>query len=105
MKLLKQFLTGLVVVVGMGMLGTSSVQAQIWAQYNMIIETIFFNPLVGATTTLNDFQFVDFNGDIDRDDGVCNNVPVGFTFDYNTDLFNTVNVCVNGWASVGPLPS
>lgn len=102
MKLLKQFLTGLAVVVGMGLLGTSKVQAQVWSYYDIEIRNIFFNPLVGATTTLNDFQFVDFNGDIDRDDGVSNNVPVGFTFDYNSDMFNTVNVCINGWASVGP---
>jgi hypothetical protein len=105
MKLLKQFLTGLGIMMIVSLLGTSKVQAQIWASYDVQYVPIFFNPLVGTTTTLPEFEFVDFNGDIDRDDGVRNNVPVGFTFDYNTDLFSTINVCVNGWASVGPQPT
>jgi hypothetical protein len=104
MKLLKQFL-GLSFAALAGIFGTSTVNAQIWAAYELRIENQFFNPLVGATTTLNSFQFVDFNGNVDRDDGVVNNVPVGFTFDYNNGLFNTLNVCANGWASVGPQPT
>jgi len=102
MKLLKQFLAGLTLTMLVGLFGTSKVQAQIWAYYDEEIRNIFFNPLVGATTTLNDFEFVDFNGDVDRDNGVRNDIPVGFTFDYNNGLFNTLNVCINGWASVGP---
>jgi hypothetical protein len=103
MKLLKQFLVGLSLAVLVGLFGASKAQAQVWAFYDEEIVNIFFNPLVGGNiTVLNDFQFQDFNGDVDRDDGVVNNVPVGFTFDYNSDLFSTVNVCINGWASVGP---
>lgn len=105
MKLLKQFLAGLSLAALVGMFGAGKANAQIWAFYDEEIVNIFFNPLTGSTTVLSDFQFVDFNGDVDRDDGVVNNVPVGFTFDYNNGLFSTVNVCINGWASVGPQPT
>jgi len=102
MKLFKQFLAGLGVAALISMVGVSKSDAQIWAYYDMEIANQFFNPLVGATTEILDVNFLDFAGVNDLDDGVANNIPVGFNFEYNHGTFNSLNVCINGWASVGP---
>jgi hypothetical protein len=105
MKRFQRFLTGAAIVSLAMVVGVSKSNAQIWAFYDMQIVNQFFNPLVGQTNTLFDFDFKNAAGFIDRDDGVANNVPVGFNFNYNGSNFSTVNVCVNGWASVGPQPT
>jgi hypothetical protein len=101
MKLFKRFLTGMGVAALLSMVGVSKSDAQIWAYYDMEIANQFFNPLVGSTTEILDVDFRDFSNFGDLDDGVANNIPVGFDFEYNNGIFNSVNVCVNGWASIG----
>jgi len=86
--------------------GASSSQAQqstpqpIWANYDVQYVNQFYNPLAGAFLISAD-AFRNFTGGIDHDDGVANNIPVGFNFDYNGVTYNSINVCVNGWVSVG----
>ncbi len=81
--------------------GVEKSDAQIWARYNVQIANIFFNPVTaGVLLPVTDFR--DFVGNPDPDDGVDNNISTGFTFDYNGSLYSTVNVCVNGWMSIGP---
>lgn len=101
MKLLKRFLAGTGVAALLSMASVSTSQAQIWAYYDVEIANQFFNPLVGLTNEIQDNQFLDFSGFNDRDDGVANDIPVGFSFEYNHGTFSTVNVCINGWASLG----
>lgn len=74
--------------------------AQIWSHYDMGIRNQFFNPLPNGTV-INLLDFKTFTGVNDLDDGTANDVPTGFMFDYNGNMYNSVNVCVNGWASVG----
>jgi len=40
---------------------------------------------------------VDFGGDID--DGNSGPLPLGFTFDFYNERYESINVCTNGWAS------
>lgn len=101
MKLFKRFLTGMGVAALLSMVGVSKSDAQIWAYYDMEIGNQYFNPLVGNTTEILDVNFVDFSGFGDLDDGVANDIPIGFTFEYNHDMISTMNVCINGWASLG----
>lgn len=100
-------------VLGLGI--SSSVNtagAQIWANYDAVIENIFYNTLAGGTL-IPDNLFTDFVGNADPDDGVANGIPVGFSFDYNGNMYTwdpnnipgsnaRVNVGVNGWITVGP---
>lgn len=101
MKLLKQFLAGMGVAALLSIVGVSKSDAQIWAYYDVEIANQFFNPLVGLTTEIQDADFRDFSGFGDLDDGVANNIPIGFSFEYNHDMFSSLNVCINGWASLG----
>lgn len=86
--------------------GVQSSHAQIWSQYNVQIVNQFYNPLAGSSL-IPDNTFLSFSGSSDKDDGVANGIPTGapplnpFVFDYNGNLYNSVNVCVNGWVSVG----
>jgi len=90
----------------LGIFGTSTGRAQqttpqpVWANYDVQYVNVFYNPLAGSTL-INPDAFLNFSGGIDHDDGVANNIPVGFTFDYNGVTYNSINVCVNGWVSVG----
>jgi hypothetical protein len=93
--------------------GVTRTQAQgfgvqpIWANYNVQYVNEFYNPLAGSQI-IADNAFVDFNSVPDPDDGTANNIPVGFTFDYNGNTYSganaIINVNVNGWASIGPQP-
>ncbi|HYM21481.1 MAG TPA: FlgD immunoglobulin-like domain containing protein [Candidatus Kapabacteria bacterium] len=101
MKLFKWFLGAIVGVAMLGFAATDS-NAQIWAHYNMVVQNQFYNPLAGSPTVIDPLSFKTFTGVNDLDDGVSNNIPTGFTFDFNGNLYGLVNVCINGWMSVGP---
>jgi hypothetical protein len=100
-------------VLGLGLTSTvNTADAQIWANYDAVIENIFYNPLAGGTL-IPDNLFRDFVGNADPDDGVANGIPVGFSFDYNGNMYNwdgnnlpgstaRVNVGINGWITIGP---
>ncbi len=104
MKLLKRFFGGLGIAAVLALSVTTS-NAQVWEYYDMQINNQFFNPLTSATPpngdVLNPLNFVSFSNTTDLDDGVVKDVPVGFNFDYNGNMYSTLNVCVNGWVSVG----
>jgi len=99
-------------VLGLGISSSvNTADAQIWANYDAVIENIFYNPLAGGTL-IPDNRFLDFVGNADPDDGVANAVPVGFNFDYNGNMYwvsgpgsltnpAIVNVGINGWVTVG----
>jgi|GEM_PF-2584900 len=74
----------------------------LWANYAVQYVNEFYNPLAGATLISAD-QFLNFSGTIDHDDGTAVNIPVGFTFDYNGNASNSINVNVNGWVSIRSL--
>jgi hypothetical protein len=73
----------------------------LWANYAVQYVNEFYNPLAGGTLIPAD-SFVNFSGAIDHDDGTETNIPTGFIFDYNGNSYNSVNVNINGWVSIGP---
>src|SRR5438105_2034120 len=103
MKLFQRFLFGMSVTALALLASVTSSRAQIWAAYDAEIVNQFFNPLpLTPQTVLIPFQsFKTFAGAIDPDDGVAVDIPTAFNFDYNGNTYSTVNVCVNGWISVG----
>lgn len=109
MKLFQRFLFGISTAALVMIIGVTSSYAQVWASYECFINNQFYNPLPSAVL-ISDFSFDNFTGAIDRDDGVAVDIPTGFNFDYNGNMYSTVNVCINGWISVGsaeghPIPT
>ncbi len=109
MKLFQRFLFSTSVLALTMIMGATTLHAQIWAAYDVFITNQFYNPLPVATV-ISDAAFNNFTGSIDRDDGVAVDIPTGFNYDYNGNLYSTVNVCVNGWMSAGrveghPIPT
>lgn len=83
--------------------GVTSSHAQstpIWSSFDVQYVNQFYNPLAGATL-IPVTSFLNFAGSPDADDGTAVDIPVGFTFEYNGALYNSVNVNVNGWISIG----
>jgi len=107
MKLYQRFFIA-VAALTLGVLGgVTRTEAQqfgvqpIWANYAVQYVNEFYNPLAGGTPLT---VFLDFSGLPNNDDGTASNVPMGFSFDYNGNIYSSVNVNVNGWVSVGPQP-
>lgn len=99
MKLFTRIISAALCAMVLGLFVGQS-NAQIWSHYDVGIRNQFFNPLPNGTViNLTDFQT--FTGTVDLDDGTANDVPTGFSFDYNGNMYNSLNVNVNGWASVG----
>ena len=116
MKLFQRFLLSITIAAFAVIMGAnvSLAQTPIWAAYDCSITNQFFNPLVVAAPpfggVISDGAFLKFSGGLDPDDGVAVDIPTGFSFDYNGTTYNTVNVCVNGWISLGhaeavPIPT
>ena len=100
MKLFKWLFGAIVSAAVLGFAATNS-NAQIWAHYDMVIQNQFFNPLSGNPTVINILSFQTFTNVIDLDDGVAKDIPTGYSFDFNGNMYNSVNVCINGWLTVG----
>src|SRR5512140_1280509 len=116
MKLFQRFLAGIALVAFAAIVSAnvSVAQTAISAAYNCSITNQFFNPLVVAPPpaggVISDNGFRSFANANDPDDGDVVDVPTGYTFDYNGTLYSTVNICVNGWLSLGtaeghPIPT
>ncbi len=80
----------------------------LWANYGVQIINQFYNPLAGGTVLPGvvpggnqsvPVEFLNFTGAIDMQDGVASGIPVGFTFDYNGSLTDSVNIGISGWTS------
>ncbi|HET9136670.1 MAG TPA: FlgD immunoglobulin-like domain containing protein [Candidatus Kapabacteria bacterium] len=85
----------------LAMLGFATVsQAQIWSHYDMRIDTKFFNPLPTGTT-VDPLSFTSFTGANDLDDGVSPRIWTQFRFDFNGNMYDSINVCINGWLMIG----
>ncbi|MFI5264087.1 MAG: FlgD immunoglobulin-like domain containing protein [Candidatus Kapaibacterium sp.] len=116
MKLFQRLLAGITLVAFAAIISANVLlaQTQISAAYNCSITNQFFNPLVVAPPPaggiISDNGFRSFSNANDPDDGVVVDVPTGFSFDYNGTTYSTVNICVNGWMSLGtaeghPIPT
>src|SRR5579872_1173129 len=68
--------------------------------YMVAVVNELYNP-ISFSVPISSTQFVNSLGSSDSDDGVDRNIPVGFSFEYMGKTYNSVNVCVNGWISVG----
>ncbi len=75
--------------------------AQIWADYTLSIVPRVYQPQTNRGIQIRTQQFVDqyAPGVEDRDNGVAGPIPIGFTFEYNGQLYTQIYVCVNGWLS------
>lgn len=78
----------------------AKVEAQIWTEYDINIEQQIFQPLAGGTTIPRS-DFVDlFSNFVNPDDGVTRTpIPLGFDFEYDGQVFNSIYVSINGFAS------
>lgn len=89
----------------------SSAQQPIWDNYRVIDTAETYTPLSGGivippgANVEQPTQFLNSFGTIDMNDGTADSIPVGFTFDYNGMLSNSINVNVNGWVTINPLTS
>jgi len=108
MKLYRRFFIAMAVVAigAMGLATNAHAQASgvqpLWANYAVSYVNEFYNPLAGGTLLSAD-QFFNSSGTIDHDDGTAANIPTGFTFDYNGNASNSVNININGWVSIRSL--
>jgi hypothetical protein len=108
---MKQYQRALAILATLAIGFVGTVRAQqfgvqpLWANYSVQYVNVFYNPLAGGTVLPggpdpnNPIFFRNFTGSIDMDDGTADSIPVGFTFDYNGSLTNTVNININGWVS------
>jgi len=96
MKIDFRFTIGVLMI----LLMNGSLNAQIWTIYECEAVKYIFSPLTNSTV-IPPQLFLNFSGAIDQDDGVAADIPLGFIIDYNGNSYSTVNVCVNGWVSVG----
>ncbi len=92
--------------VAMGILAATQVtRAQVLTDhfnYSVRDTNDCYSPLFGSNI-INAGLFLNSDGAADPDDGTLDSIPVGFTFDYNGMLSNSVNINVDGWVSVNPL--
>jgi hypothetical protein len=74
----------------------------LWAYYKVVPDAEFYpSGLPGSVTQINPDAFLNFLGAADHDDGTADNIPVGFSFIYNGNTYNSVNVNVNGFVTFG----
>ena len=78
----------------------STAIAQISTEYTISIEQQTYQPLAGGTP-IPPADFVDvFANFVNRDDGVTKApIPMGFEFEFDGQVFNSVYVSINGFAS------
>lgn len=69
-----------------------SAQAQAITSYTFTASSGAFTPISGGSTAT-------MSGN--QDDGVFNNVPIGFTFVYLGNPYTTITPTTNGWAALG----
>jgi len=79
---------------------SAPLSAQIWTNYECVFRIEQFAPLM-QPIVIDPQSFTNFTGVADPDDGIGSDIPVGFIFDYNGNMYSTVNACANGWASFG----
>ncbi len=106
---MKQYQRSLAIlaVLAISFAGTVRAQHQVlWNNYAVQDINEFYNPLAGGTVLPGIIpgqnvvtNFVNFTGAIDMQQGTAGPIPVGFTFDYNGCLTNTVNINIDGWVS------
>lgn len=74
--------------------------AQIWTEFSISIEQQIFNPLAGGTQIPRN-DFVDlFSGFVNPNDGVtAAPLQLGFDFEYDGQIFNSIYVSINGFAT------
>jgi hypothetical protein len=107
---MKQYQRSLAILAVLVISFAGNVHAQgvqpLWANYAVQDVNEFYNPLAGGNVLPGIIpgqavvtNFLNFTGAIDMQAGVASNIPVGFTFDYNGSLTNTVNIGISGWVS------
>jgi hypothetical protein len=80
----------------------------LWKNYTVRYVNDVYTSLAGSGTVIPNsnvppINFVDSTGAIDMDNGTANDIPLGFRFEYNGTTAETINVNVNGWASINPI--
>ncbi|QQS66679.1 MAG: T9SS type A sorting domain-containing protein [Chlorobiota bacterium] len=78
--------------------GVQGAFAQISSQFGIEIVPRFYRPMLGGTTLgRNDFKDLYSPTVSDADNGVAGPYNLGFSFDYNGQLYSQYFICVNGW--------
>jgi hypothetical protein len=90
-------------VAGAAFLALAATQgvAQIIEEYQPSIQARFYRPQTnqGIQITRNQFRDNFAPNVVDADDGVAGPIGIGFTFEYASQLYTQIYVCVNGWVS------
>ncbi|MBL7910581.1 MAG: T9SS type A sorting domain-containing protein [Bacteroidia bacterium] len=77
-----------------GVKGSAQVSAYSFTQLSGVYNAI---PISGPTTTAIAVG--------NQDDNVYTNIPIGFNFNFNGSSYTSIDLCVNGWISMGsPTP-
>lgn len=101
MKLRRTFF-GVVAGVALAALAlTEGAVAQIDEEYSISIEPRQYQPLTnqGVQITRNQFRNLFAPTVVDPNNGVAGPLPIGFEFEYNSQIYTQFYVCVNGWLS------
>ncbi len=81
---------------------TFSLTVRSQVNYSFSATTATYIPVTGGTTPtlINrpyDYGHISFT----YDEGLANSIPIGFTFNYNGIDYTTINICANGFATLG----
>lgn len=78
--------------------GVTEAYSQISGQFGIEIIPRFYTPARGGMTLgRNDFKDLYAPTVVDPDNGVAGPYNLGFSFDYNGQLYSQYYICVNGW--------
>lgn len=78
----------------------SDVSAQV--NYAFSATTAVYTPITGGTTPALFSRPWDLNKSSPTyDEGIANNIPLGFIFNYNGVDYTSINICANGFATLG----
>lgn len=83
------------------LISTISNYAQV--NYSFSATTATYVPVTGGTTPTLINRPYDFGPkySFTYDEGIANGIPIGFTFNYNGIDYTTINICANGFATLG----
>ncbi len=80
----------------------TSIGSYAQVNYTFIATTASYTPVAGGTTPALINRPYDFGQTSSTyDEGIANNIPIGFTFNYNGAGYTAINICANGFATLG----
>ncbi len=83
-----------------------SVHAQVYSDFEPVMITQGnYVPLADIIDPIDPDEFVIPFNQKDLDDGYAMNVPLGFDFEFDGEVYNSINICINGFVTFADPPS